>query len=194
MSKVSRFVFAASAAVALAGSAQAHIEYYFALLSGPAEAPPNNSPGTGWSLVTIDLDLATMRVETAFSGLTGTVTAAHIHGPTSTPFAGTAGVMTSTPTFSGFPSGVSAGTYDRTFDLTIASTYNNSFIAASGGTISGAMNRLIDAMDQGRAYFNLHSTTFGGGEIRGFYNVVPSPASAGLLALGGLIASRRRRA
>lgn len=193
MTIASRSLFAAAAIAACAGAAQAHIITYIAELSGPAEAPPNASPGTGLATITLDLDLATMRVEVSFSGLTGNVTASHIHGPTATPFAGTAGVMTPTPTFPGFPSGVTSGSYDHTFDLTLASSYNAAFITASGGTISQAMNRMIGAFDEGRAYLNIHTSTFGGGEIRGFLRVVPTPATAGMLAMGGLVVARRRR-
>lgn len=43
----------------------------------------------------------------------------------------------------------------------------------------------------GNWYFNIHSTFKTGGEIRG--QVVPEPASLGLLAMGGLAMLRRRR-
>jgi hypothetical protein len=43
----------------------------------------------------------------------------------------------------------------------------------------------------GLAYYNLHTTLFPGGEIRG--QVIPAPASLALLGLGGFLASRRRR-
>lgn len=153
--------------------AVAHEIVYTATLSGPAEAPPNTSPGVGTCTVTVDLDLATMRVQAEFSGLTGNTSACHIHGPTANPGTGTAGVMTQLPSFIGFPLGVTAGTYDSTFDLTLASSYSAAFINASGGTVSGAMNRLLNALADGKAYLNIHSTTFGGGEIRGFLQVVP---------------------
>jgi hypothetical protein len=37
-------------------------------LSGPAEFPPNTSPGTGWARVSVDDALLTMRVEVEFGG------------------------------------------------------------------------------------------------------------------------------
>ncbi len=89
---------------------------YIADLSGPSEAPHNASPGTGVAKVVFDNVAHTLRVQVEFSGLLGTTTAAHIHGPTATPFAGNAGVMTQTPSFSGFPLGVTSGTYDHLFD------------------------------------------------------------------------------
>jgi hypothetical protein len=143
--------------------------------------------------VTVDLDLATMRVEVEFSGLIGNVTASHIHGPTAVPLQGTAGVMTPTPTFPNFPLGGTAGTYDQTFDLTQASSYNQSFITASGGTVSLAMNRMLLSFEEGRAYLNIHTTAFPGGEIRGFLIAVPAPATGAVLAMAGLVAARRRR-
>ena len=183
---------AIAAVAALATVASAHELVFTTTLSGPNEAPPNTSPGTGFSTVTIDLDLATMRVQASFSGLTGNVTACHIHGLTALPFAGTAGVMTPTPSFPSFPHGNTFGTYDRTLDLTLASSYNAAFITASGGTVSGAMNRLIQSLEQSRGYLNVHTTAFPGGEIRGFY--VPAPGAGVLLAGAGLLAARRRRA
>jgi hypothetical protein len=187
-----QFIFSL-ALLALAPLAQAHTVMYYADLSGPAEAPPNASPGTGSAIVTLDLDLVTMKVEVTFSGLIGNVSAAHIHGPTSVAGAGTAGVMTMTPTFLGFPSGVTSGTYSQTFDMTLASSYNASFITNNGGTVSSALNAQIAALDAGKAYVNIHSTSFPGGEIRGFLTPVPEPGTAALGLVGGAILMRRRR-
>jgi hypothetical protein len=153
--------------------------------------------GTGSTLVTYDPAARTLRVQAIFSGLSGTTTVAHIHGPTAVPFTGTAGVMTPTPSFPSFPVGVTNGSYDRTFDLSLASSWNPAFITASGGTIAGAEARFANALATGRAYLNVHSTTFPGGEIRGFYTPVPEPASLaviGGLALAGLCGYRRRNA
>ena len=131
---LTRTLAAALLTCAVALPVAAHESVYFADLSGPNEAPPNASPGTGWARVTIDFDLVTMHVEASFSGLLGTTTASHIHCCTAAPDSGTAGVATQTPSFAGFPLGVSAGTYDHTFDMTLAASYNAAFITANGGT------------------------------------------------------------
>ena len=87
-----------------------------------------------------DLDLLTMRVETSFTGLIGNVTAAHIHCCTAAANTGTVGVATPTPTFPGFPSGVKSGSYDQTFDMTVASSYNAGYVTARAGNLTTAFN------------------------------------------------------
>jgi hypothetical protein len=87
-------------------ASQATMITYTANLSGPAESPPNMSPGTGFATVTTDDVAHTLFVDVTFSGLTSGTTASHIHTPTPAPGTGTAGVATTTPTFAGFPLGV----------------------------------------------------------------------------------------
>ncbi|HNE00787.1 MAG TPA: CHRD domain-containing protein, partial [Plasticicumulans sp.] len=126
-------LLSALAFAAVAHGAQAIPINYVATLSGAAEAPPNASAGTGSAHVVIDTDAHTYAIHFDFSGLTGTTTAAHIHGPTASPGTGTAGVMTTTPAFPGFVTGVSSGSYDQLFDMTVASTFNPAFVTAQGG-------------------------------------------------------------
>lgn len=169
---------------------------YQAVLNGSSESPPNASPGTGFATVIFDDVANTMRVEVTFSGLLGNTTASHIHAATAVPGTGTAGVATTVPTFTGFPTGVTSGTYDHTFDLTLASSYNPAYVTANGGTIASAQAALGAALAQGRSYLNIHTTMVPGGEIRGFLQAVPETGSTfALLALSftGLCCASRSR-
>ncbi len=170
---------------------------YFANLNGFNESPVNASPGIGLAHVTIDVVTHTMLVEVTFSGLLAGDTASHIHCCTAAPEAGTAGVATSLPTFTGFPSGVTSGSYLKAFDMTLASSYNPAFVTAHGATTSTAEADLAVGMAAGKTYLNIHSSQFPGGEIRGFLEPVPEPST--LLLAGAALASltllqRRRRA
>jgi hypothetical protein len=172
---------------------------YSAVLLGAAENPPNSSTGLGFSLVAYDPAVQTLNVLAGFSNLTAPVTAAHIHCCVDPPL--NAGVATPVPTFPGFPTGVTSGFYSQLFDLTAASSFNPAFLAANSGTALGAELALAAGLGQGKAYFNIHTTQFPGGEIRGFLAAVPTPAPvpepATLLLLGSgmamLAAARRRK-
>jgi len=112
------------AAFVLAQAAYADILTYDATLLGTGEVPPTGSTGTGEATVIINTILQTMEVEIVFSGLEAPSTASHIHCCTTTPGTGTAGVATTTPSFVGFPLGVTSGSFNNTLDLTASSTYN----------------------------------------------------------------------
>jgi hypothetical protein len=163
-------------------------------LLGANENPGNNSLGTGLAVVIIDPAANTMRVEVNFSGLFATtatgaasgVTASHIHCCEATPGAN-ANVMvaTTTPTFPGFPLGVTSGTYDQTFDLTQASSYNPAFITSAFDPthdVAGAEAALINGLENGETYLNIHTTRFPGGEIRAPLRV-PEPASLAMFGI-----------
>jgi hypothetical protein len=169
---------------------------YFATMSGPAEDPPNASPGTGTTLVVYDPTAHSLQVDASFSDLLGDTTVAHIHCCTLSPLTGTAGVATPVPTFPGFPAGVTSGTYSQLFDLTLESSFNPAFITANGGTAAGAEATLAAGLAAGKTYFNIHTSMFPGGEIRGFLAPVPVPAAAWLFGSGllGLIGVARHRA
>ena len=175
---------------------------FVANLNGPSEEPSNASPGTGLAMVTIDDILHTLRVQVTFADLTTGNTAAHIHvinGPGDANTADTLGpVATTTPTFTGFPTGATSGAFDGTFDFLLDSTYRAGWITASGGTAELAAIALITGIAEGRAYLNIHTTEFPGGEIRGFLQpqqpaAVPEPASLLLLGSGLAAAAARRR-
>lgn len=192
---VKRILLSIALLFVVASGAQAIPITYVASLSGPAENPPNASPGTGFATVIYDSSVHSLSIDVSFSGLLGTTTASHIHCCTAAP--GTAGVATVTPTFPGFPLGVTSGTYANNFDLTLASSFNSAFVTASGGTAADAEAALAAGLDAGTSYFNIHTNLFPGGEIRGFLTEsvsVPEPAGISLFGLGlcALLAGRRK--
>jgi hypothetical protein len=171
---------------------------FTASLSGAAESPANDSLGTGTADVWYDSVAHSLQVSVTFSGLTGTTTASHIHAATALPGIGTAGVATQTPTFSGFPLGVTSGTYFNTLDLTLASSFNPAYVTANGGIVANAEAALVTAMFAGESYLNIHSTYRVGGEIRGFLTAVPDRSATAAMLIFALFAmvgfSRYQRA
>ncbi len=168
-------------------------------LTGTEEVPVNASPATGNAIVDFDDVAQTMRVQINFSGLLGNTTASHVHAPA--PIGTNVAVATQLPTFAGFPLGVTSGSYDFTFDMTLASSYASAFITNyGGGATAGASNALLGFMLGGLSYVNVHTNLFPGGEIRGQLRLtpgttVPEPAALSLFGLGalGLALARRRR-
>jgi hypothetical protein len=128
----------------------------------------------------------TLTISGTFSGLSGNSTLAHIHGP-SGPFPATAGVI-----YDFTPSGLNLATLGGT-----SGGINGTFPLipkGSGGSYTVAQQ--IDDLNNGLWYLNVHSTTFGGGEIRGVITQVPEPSTLGLAGLGVaaiMFAVRRHR-
>lgn len=171
-----------SVALLAASTVQAALIQFTVDLSGDNENPPVTSPGNGSAQIDIDTITRLMTIDVTFADLLGVTTAAHIHccaaPPTNAP------VATQVPTFMDFPLGVSSGSYNHTFDMGLASSYNPNFIAAHGGTVDSAFADLLAGMLAEWSYLNIHTTRFPGGEIRGTLMRVPEPASLALLAIG----------
>lgn len=196
-----------AAATAMLAPAAAHEKTWAAPLLGTSETPSVTTTGHGQAEVTIDFDLMTMRVQFSFADLIGTATASHIHCCTAAAGTGNVGVATTTPSFPGFSfapgAGPKSGSYDHTFDMALASSYNSAFISAKDTTpgdasdnVALAFNALVAGLDDGKAYLNLHTSAYPGGEIRGLLAPVPEPGTYALM-LGGLAllgwAGRQRR-
>jgi hypothetical protein len=172
-----RFPIPSLLALLLASHASALTYAVSASLDGLQETPPNASPATGTLTGSYDDGTNILLWSGSFSGLTGTTTNAHFHGPAA-PGVGPAGVQVGMTGATGdvFPLGVTSGSY------------------SGSATISAAQETDLLA---GLWYVNIHSTTFGGGEIRGqvYLTVVPEPPTVALLLLGlfGLARAGRRR-
>jgi hypothetical protein len=183
-----RIVAAIGLLLVLSTSASAVTETFSAVLSGDQEAPtPVVSAGTGTGTAIYDSVANTLEVDVSFSGLGSNTNNAHIHCcATLTTSAGVALDFVAP----GFPLGVTSGAFSHTFDLGQASTYNTSYFNNSGGTADAARDRLLGSMRRetggnlGIAYFNIHTVTNGGGEIRGNIALIPEPTALLLFAIG----------
>jgi hypothetical protein len=142
---------------------------FVASLDGASENPPNDSPGTGTATVEIDTAARTLTIRIDLAGLTGRTTAAHIHCCTADRGSGMIGIAVTPVTLTGFPFGVTSGSYEQRFDLTNSSIYTLNFIANFGsGSTEGTEAALIAGIQAGKAYVDIHSIAFPAGEIRGF--------------------------
>jgi hypothetical protein len=185
-----------TAALLLPVSAYASAMTFTVNLLGSNEIPPSGSPGTGTAVVVLDPVAQTLQLTVSFANLTSNDVAAHIHCCLTSPFdIANVGVATTVPAFPGFPLQTTSGSYTSPlFDLTQPLIYNPAFVTAEGG-LPQAESALIAGIENGETYLNIHTTNFGGGEIRGFLISAPEPSSLALLGSGflGLFLVWRKR-
>lgn len=184
-------IICVSAALAVA-TAAVPASAAITVFGSPLTPEVPGATGAGTVRVTYDSDLRTLAIATNWAGLSGGTTVAHIHCCVAPP--GTVGIAVTPNTLPAFPTGVRSGSYSITLDLSQTGTFTSGFLGANGGTTASAEAALLNGMRNGRAYFNIHSSTFGGGEIRGFLAPVPEPGTWALLIAGfGLVGSALRR-
>ena len=179
-------------------SADAATFIYTGTFSGTVESPPHASLGTGTTTVIFNDITNLLSIEANFAGLTGATTVAHIHC-CAFPTTANAGVATTTPSFAGFPTGVTSGNFFQVLDLSATGSFNPTFLTANGGTTALARTALVAGLDRGQAYFNIHTSAFRAGEIRAdLVPAIPEPATwlmmiVGFGAIGGAMRVARRK-
>jgi MYXO-CTERM domain-containing protein len=142
--------------------------------------PVGGRTGTGIGNITLSGNTLTLNI--TFSGLSGTFSADHIHGPAAATPATTAGVLYGLQALTTTSDGGHAGVISGTVTLT----------AGTGGF---DLPTQLAQLNSGMWYVNIHtSPNFAGGEIRGQILPVPEPSAwaLGILAVGGLWLMRRR--
>lgn len=115
--------------------------YFTGFLTGDQEVPPVISTGSGFGRVTLNAAETQIVVSLYYTTVNGTVTAGHIHGPAAPGANGP--VM---------------------FNLAPATGVNTGQVVGSTFPVTASQ---VSELKSGRLYFNIHSNTNPGGEIRG---------------------------
>lgn len=123
----------------LLSASSVRAEIFTAYLTGAQEVPAAATTATGYARVVVNESAGTLSFTVVFNGLSSTQTAAHIHAP--------AAIGANAPVVVNFGS-----------------------VGGTSGTITGTGSITPTQLGQlraGQGYVNVHTTNFGGGEIRG---------------------------
>jgi CHRD domain-containing protein len=158
----------AAGAYAVAGSGSERKSVSLVTLIGYLEAPSISTNAVGSFEATIDDEAREIHYTLSYSGLEGDVRQAHIHfaqrsvsGGISAWLCETTFNVSPTPTT---PDCVQSGRVRGTIKP-------NDVIGPTGqGIAAGEFDELVEAIRAGRAYANVHSSKFPGGEIRAQLN------------------------
>ncbi|MCC6862742.1 MAG: CHRD domain-containing protein [Bryobacterales bacterium] len=129
-----------------------------ARLSGYNEVPPVYSPGTGAFSAVVDQTAKTIAVTLEYSALAGNAQAAHLHFGQK----GVNGAVVVTLCGAGKPA---CPVKEGTVTLTVGQ--GDIVAVPAQGIPAGGIDALLDAIDSGAVYVNVHSNLFPSGEIRG---------------------------
>jgi hypothetical protein len=156
------------AAYALAGGSGPGFNHLSATLGGYQEVPSVSSTGPASFTADVAKDGQSVVWQMSYANLEGNVTQSHIHfGQRSVN--GGISVFLCTNLGNG-PAGTQAcpGPHDGTF----SGTFGPTDVIGPGvqGITAGEWDELMNAIDAGKAYANIHSTTWPGGEIRAQLN------------------------
>ena len=146
------------ASVLVALAAPSHTERFSASLAGANEVPPINSAGTGDFDMTIRDGMITFSL--SFSDLSSSLLVSHLHFA---PSKVAGGVMIFLCGGGNQPACPATTSGNITGTITAANVTG----PASQGITAGDLDSALEAVRDGLSYANMHTTNFGGGEIRG---------------------------
>ena len=144
----------------------AHAETVFLALRGLHEVPAVSTGAGGTFRADIDSRAGTIRYVLRYDDLEGDVLQAHIHFGQRDVNGGVGVFLCQTGT-NPDPTGLAPTCPPPPARVEGVLTAANVIGPATQGIAAGEFDELVRAIRAGRAYVNVHSTTFAGGEIRG---------------------------
>jgi uncharacterized protein (TIGR03382 family) len=171
----------------LGAAASADVFEYNFFLSGDQEVPPADTHAVGAAQLLYNSDTQTFSLDVMVFGI-GLDDLLGV-GPNSTPIH-----IHNAPAGSNGPIVIDLGFIDSFFEDGQGIRFS-----VTDQPFGGTYGDIVSDPDVNQAelfarnlYVNIHTESFPSGELRG--QIIPSPASLALLGLGGLAATRRRRA